>query len=270
MATSAGIADARRRLRLRRGDRQLAGRARAGRRRRRDHAVELPAAPDRRQGRRRPSPPAARSCSSRARSRRSVANILAGRARRGRAARRRVQPGARRSARWSARPSPRTPASTWSRSPARRAPGAGCSEVAAENDQAGRAGAGRQVRQRRSSTTPTSTQGRQARRRQLLHERRPDLHRLDPHAGPGRQARRGRRARGRRGGQVQRRRPGRRSHPDRPDVLATPARPRARLHRDAVSPRARQLAAGGAGRREGVSDRATTCGRPCSPASRRT
>ena len=31
--------------------RQLAGRARAGRRRRRDHAVELPAAPDRREGR---------------------------------------------------------------------------------------------------------------------------------------------------------------------------------------------------------------------------
>ena len=36
------------------GDRQLAGAARAGRRARRDHALELPAEPDRRQGRPRP------------------------------------------------------------------------------------------------------------------------------------------------------------------------------------------------------------------------
>ena len=90
------------------GDRQLARRARAGRRGRRDHAVELPAAPDRGQGR--------------ARARRRLhrrAEAERGRAaervhprrdhRRGRAAGRRVQPRDRLRARSWARRSPAHP-----------------------------------------------------------------------------------------------------------------------------------------------------------------
>ena len=60
------------RVPVRGAGRQLAGRARAGRRGRLHHAVELPAAPDRAPRSRRRSRPAARWCSSRARSRRST------------------------------------------------------------------------------------------------------------------------------------------------------------------------------------------------------
>ena len=65
-------ARARRADRLGGGGRQLADRARAGRRGGRDHALELSAAPDRATRWRRRSPPAAPSCSSRARSCRST------------------------------------------------------------------------------------------------------------------------------------------------------------------------------------------------------
>ena len=55
----------------------------------------------------------------------------------------------------SARRSPRTPASTWCRSPGRPGPAAGCSEVARRHRQAGRARARRQVGQRDAAPTPT-------------------------------------------------------------------------------------------------------------------
>ena len=111
----------RRDLRVRGAGRQLARRARADRRRRLHHAVELPAAPDRRQGR----PRARRRLHRGAEAERGrAAQRLHPRRdhRRGRPARRRVQPrdrgrpGRRRGDRR------RTPTSTWCRSPARPAP----------------------------------------------------------------------------------------------------------------------------------------------------
>ena len=107
------------------GGRQLADRARAGRRGGRDHAVELPAPPDRQQGR----PGARRRLHGGAEAERDRAaeRVRARRDRRGgRPARRRVQPRDRHAARWWARRSSPTPRPTWSPSPAPRARGGGC------------------------------------------------------------------------------------------------------------------------------------------------
>ena len=106
------------------GDRQLAGAARAGRRGRRDHALELPAAPDRRQGR----AGAGRRLHGRAQAERGRAaqRLHARRGDRGRRpARRASSTSSPAPARSSARRSPPTPASTWSPSPARPGPAGG-------------------------------------------------------------------------------------------------------------------------------------------------
>ena len=106
------------------GDRQLAGAARAGRRGRRDHPLELPAEPDRLQGRPRPRgrlhrrPQAQRG---------DAAERL--HPRRGDRGRRPARPASSTSSpapgRSSARRSPPTPASTWSPSPAPPGPASG-------------------------------------------------------------------------------------------------------------------------------------------------
>ena len=126
-------------------------------------------------------------------------------------------------ARSSARPSPRTRTSTWCRSPAPPGPGGGSSEVAAETDQAGRAGAGRQVGQRRprrrrprarrssSGVAQRCINGGQtctAWTRMLVPA---DRHDEAVEMAVAAAA------------QVHRRRPDRRVHPDRPDGLGRPA-----------------------------------------------
>ena len=151
---------------------------RADRRRRLHHAVELPAQPDRRQGR--------------VRARRRLhrrAQAVGGRAgqrvhprrdhRRHRLPARRVQPRDRRSARWSARRSPRIPTSTWCRSPVPPAPGKRVAELAAAVGQAGRARARRQVAQRAPRRRRLRGGGRRRRRRRVR-ELGPDLHRARP------------------------------------------------------------------------------------------
>ena len=116
---------------LRGAGRQLADRARAGRRRRRDHAVELPAAPDRGEGRARRWRRAARSSLKPSEVTPLNAFVLAEIIDEVGPAGGRVQPRDRAPARWSARRSPRTRASTWSRSPARPGAGRRVSELAA-------------------------------------------------------------------------------------------------------------------------------------------
>ena len=100
------------------GDRQLAGPARAGRRARRDHPLELPAQPDRRQGRPRPRRRLHRGAQAERGRRRSTPSSSP------RSSRRPACPPA--SSTWSPAPGPRSarrspaiPASTWSPSPAR-------------------------------------------------------------------------------------------------------------------------------------------------------
>ncbi len=117
-----GDAEADRGGRLGGGDRQLAGAARAGRRARRDHPLELPAQPDRRQGR----AGAGRRLHGGAEAERGGAaeRLHPRRGDRGRRPPGRASstssPGPGPS---SARRSPATPASTWSPSPARPGPG---------------------------------------------------------------------------------------------------------------------------------------------------
>ena len=126
------------------GGRQLAGRARAGRRRRRDHAVELPAAPDRREGR--AGAGGGLHGGAQAQRGRAAQRLHPGRgARRARPAGRRLQPRHRPSARSSARRSPPTPTSTWSRSPARPRAGQARQRAGRRDGQARRARARRQV-----------------------------------------------------------------------------------------------------------------------------
>ena len=213
-------------------------RARADRRRRRDHAVELPAAPGRGQGRRR------------------AGRRLHGRAQaeRGRAARRRTcspscatrsgcrpacSTSCRAPARSSARRSPPTRTSTWSRSPARRGPAGGCSEVAAGTvkrvalELGGKsanvilddADLAKAVKVGVANCFINGGQTCTA---------------LDPDAGAGSAARRGGGAGRRRGREVHGRRPARRRDPARPDGLGGPAGPGPRLHREGRSPRARR------------------------------
>ena len=172
--------------------------ARAGRRRRRDHAMELPAAPDRGQGR---AGARRRLHGGRQAERGRAAQRLHARRdrRRGRPAGRRVQPRHRRTGRWSARRSPRTPASTWSRSPARRAPaGASARSAAASVKRVALelGGKSANVILDDADLERAVTDGVGA----LLPELRPDLQRADPDARPARAARRGRadRRRGRR------------------------------------------------------------------------
>ncbi len=94
----------------------------------------------------------------------------------------------------------------------------------------GRAGARRQERVRRPRRR-RPRQGRQDRPGQLLHQRRPDLHRLDPHARAGRQVRRGARPHQGRRRQVPGGRADRRGHPHRPAGQRQPVQEGARLHR---------------------------------------
>ena len=101
--------------------------------------------------------------------------------------------------------------------------------------EAGGARARRQVRQHppRRPRGRGARQGRPRRRRQLLPQLRPDLHRVHPHARAPGQARRDRRHPARRGrDRVLDRRPVRRRGPPRPADLRRPARPRAGLHRE--------------------------------------
>ena len=111
-------------LPLGRGDRELAGGARAGRRGRRHHPVELPALPDRPQGR--PGPGRRLHGGAQAQRGRTPQRLRPGRGhRRGRAARRRLQPGHRGRAGGGRGHRRRTPRSTWCRSPARPGPASG-------------------------------------------------------------------------------------------------------------------------------------------------
>ncbi len=262
MATSKGVAGARRGVRLVRGDRQLAGRARAGRRRRRHHAVELPAAPGRRQARARPRR-GLHGGAQAERGRAADGGRARGHHRRGRAAGRGVQrrPRHRPRGRRGARRAPRGGHGVVHRLGRRRAPGAGGGRG---HRQAGRPRARRQVREHRARRRRPH-QGGQGRARELLHQRRPDLHRLDAAAGAGLVARPGRGDGGVGGGEVRRRRPDRRGDADRADVVGDPARPRGVLHRPRVSTRARSSPSAGPGRRRACRPRARTCGRRSSP-----
>ena len=249
-----------------RGDRQLAGRARADRRRRGRDALELPAAPGGRQGR----AGAGRGLHDRAQAQRGRA---ADREhprrdhRRGRPARRRLQRRARHRARGRRGPgeAPGRRHGVVHRLGARRAPGAG---GRGGHGQARGPGARRQVRQHRPRRRRPHP-GRQARPGQLLHQRRPDLHGVDPAARARVAARPGRRDGRGAVGEVHRRRPDRGVHPHRADVLGAPARARRRLHHHRGrrgrrrSPPAARVAPTG-------SSAAPTSGRRSSPACART
>ena len=211
------------------GDRQLAGAARAGRRARRDHPLELPAEPDRLQGRPRPR----RRLHRRPQAERGDAaqRLPAGRGDRGRRPPgRRLQPRHRHRAgrrRGDRRPPRRRHGLLHRLDPGRQAgQRAGLGDGQAGGDGARRQVAERDPRRRRPR------QGGPRRRRQVLPQLRPDLQRPDPDAGPARQARRGRadRRRDRRG--LHPRRPVRRLDPARPARLRRPAPARARLHRE--------------------------------------
>ena len=199
-----------------------------------DHPVELPAAPDRSRSSRRRSPPAAPSCTSRARSRRCRRYLLR--------------------RRWSDEaglPDGRLQPRHRLRRPGRGAALAGHPgrrpRVVHRLDRRRprRVGAGRRAPSRGSSLElggksanvilPDADLDRrgQGRRRQLLAQLRPDLHRVDPDAGARAAARRGGRARVAAAAAVHRRRPDRPGHPARPAGLRRPARPGAA----AISPR---------------------------------
>ena len=248
-------------------DRQLADRARADRRRRRDHAVELPAAPDRREGR----AGAGRGLHRRAQAERGRA------AERVRARRDHARPSG-------CRPACSTSSPATARSSARRSSahpdvdmvsftgstraGRRVSELAAADRQEGRARARRQVAER-DPRRRRPRAGRHRRRGQVLPQLGPDLHRADAHARPARPARAGRgdRRRGRRRG-------------------LTPGDPFDRRHAlgplvsDAQRERVRGyiekgMAEGAQARRRRrrgrprASSAATSSGRRCSPRSRR-
>ena len=174
---------------LGRGDRQLAGAARAGRRARRDHAVELPAEPDRRQGRPRPRRRLHRGAEA---ERGGAAQRL--HPRRGdrgrRPAGRRLQPRHRHRAgrrRGDRRP-PRRRHGLLHRLDPRRPPRL---RAGLGDGQAGRDGARRQVAER-DPRRRRPEQGRARRRRQVLPQLGPDLQRPDPDAGAAREAGRSR------------------------------------------------------------------------------
>ena len=120
------------------------------------HAVELPAAPDRGQGRAR----AGRRLHRRAQAERGrAAQRVHPRRdhRRGRPARRACSTWSPASARWSARRSPRTPTSTWCRSPARPAPASASRELGGRRRSSGSRSSSAASRPTSSSTTPTSS-----------------------------------------------------------------------------------------------------------------
>ena len=240
----------------------------AGRRRRRHHAVELPAAPDRGQGRLRHGRRAARWCSSPARSRpldafilaeviddaglpAGVFNLVTG-------------TGPEVGEAIAAHPGDRHGV-VHRLDPGRQAGGRGRRAVA----QAGRARAGRQVGQRaaRRPRRRRLRAGRARRHRQGLPQLGPDLHRPDPHAGPDRPAGRRRAHRGRRGrDQV----PARRT---RSPTARCSARCRAQAQVERVTgyiqkgiDEGAKLVTGGPERPEGAtSSGATSCSPPCSP-----
>ena len=104
--------------------------------------------------------------------------ILAEVDRRGRPARRRLQPGHRRRPGGRRGPRRAIPTSTWSRSPARPRAGQAGRRAGRADGQAGRAGAGRQVAQRRPRRRRPPRGGRSP-ASPVLPELGPDLHRLD-------------------------------------------------------------------------------------------
>ena len=247
-------------------DRQLAGRARAGRRGRRITPVELPAAPDRRQGRAR----AGRRLHRRAQAERGgAAQRLHPRRdhRRGRPAAPACSTWSPASARWSARRSPRTPTSTWSRFTGSTRAGRRVSELAAGDGQAGRARARRQVAQRHPRRRrPRSRRSPTASRKCFLNSGQ-TCSALHPDARAPRAARRGR-------GRSPRRRPRRTRSATRsttstrlgPLVSDDPARAGARLHREGRR-RGRQARHRRRRGARGPRPAATSCGPPSSPTS---
>ena len=229
--------------------------------RRRDHALELPAEPDRRQGRARPG----RRLHGRAEAERGDAaeRLPAGRGDRGRRpARRRLQPRHRHRAggrRGDRRPSRRRHGLLHRLDPGRQAG----QRARLGDGEAGGDGARRQVaepdpRRRR----PRARRSR--RRRQVLPQLGPDLQRADPDAGAARAAGRGRgaRRRGRRG--LHPRRPVRPVDPARAARLRGPARARPRLHREGRG-RGRASCSPAAPRRRTASTAATSSAPPSSP-----
>ena len=171
------------------GDRQLARAARAGRRARRDHPLELPAEPDRRQGR--PGP--RRRLHGRAQAERGDAaqRLHPRRGDRGRRpARRRLQPRHRHRAgrrRGDRRPPRRRHGLLHRLDPRRPAR----LRARLGDGQAGGDGARRQVAER-DPRRRRPRQGGPRRGRQVLPQLGPDLQRPDPDAGAAREARRGR------------------------------------------------------------------------------
>ena len=153
------------------------------RRRRLHHAVELPAAPGRREGR----AGARRRLHRRAEAERGRAadRVHPRRDPRGdRAAEGRVQPGHRARARSWARRSSRAPTSTWCRSPDRPAPASGSWSSPSQSGEEGRARARRQV----AVHHPGRRAGRGGGASRLpvrVPQRRPDLHRVDADARAG-------------------------------------------------------------------------------------
>ena len=249
-------------------DRQLAGRARAGRRRRRDHAVELPAAPDRGEGR----AGARRRLHGRAQAERGRAAERV-RARRDHRRGRRCPPGVFNLVTGigpvvgeaiAAHPDVDMVSFTGSTRAGRRV-----SELAAQTVKRGRARARRQVAERHPRRRRPRGRGHR-RRREVLPQLGPDLHRADADARAARAARRGRGDR----------RPRSRSaftvgDPFDAETQLGPLVSDASASACAAtsaraSRRARKLVTGGAERAGGPRRAATSCSRRCSPTSRPT
>ena len=136
------------------------------------------------------------------------------------------------------------------------------------DDQAGRVGARRQVGQRRANRRRLRPGG-EAGRGAVLHQRRADLLGVDPDAGAGRPARRGRGDGRRRRGQVHRRRPDAGVDADRPDGVGRAAAARAGLPREGRG-RRRDRGVRRARARSRASSAATTSARRSSRTSPRT
>ena len=250
-------------VRVRERSRQLAGRARADRRRRLHHAVELPAAPDRAEGR----SGARRRQHRRAEAERGGADQRVHPRRdhrRGRPARRCVQPRHRRRSgrgRGDRRASRRRHGQLHrldTRRQARRRGG----QPDREEDQPR---ARRQERQRHPRRRRLQ-QGRCRRCRQVLPELGPDLHRADPHAGAARSPGRSRRHRRDSRNGIHARRPVPEGQPSR----TARSRRRSAIVFAGTSRRASTRAprwSPAAPPRRMVSIRATSCSRPCSRTS---
>ena len=195
-----------RRPRTGRGEhRQLAGRPRADRRGRRDHPVELPAAPGGGEARAR----AGRRLHGGAQAQRAdpadrVPALRRGR--RGRAAAGGAQPGPRHRAGGRRGASPAHPDVDMVSFTGSTATGARIIAARRRPDRPGRAGAGRQVGQRDPRRRRPGHRG-QGGRRQRPAQLRPDLHRVDPDAGAPRPVRRGARPRRHGRGRLPTRRP---------------------------------------------------------------